>query len=110
VSLVEPAIIKTERWGANRAIAERALDPESPYSAWFSASERLADRLVATTPTRAIDVARCVDTILTSRRPKLRYGVGRRSGLVVALRRYVPERLFKRLYFGEAVRRVTRRT
>lgn len=108
VSLVEPAIIKTERWGANRAISARAASLDSPYGAWFRASERLADRLVATSPTRAIDVARCVHKVLTSPRPKLRYGVGWRSGIVMGLRRYLPDRLFERFYFGSAVRMVTR--
>jgi NAD(P)-dependent dehydrogenase (short-subunit alcohol dehydrogenase family) len=107
VSLVEPAIIKTERWGAHRSIAKGALDPESRYDAWFRKSERLADRLVETSPTRPVDVARAVYRVLTARRPKLRYMVGRRAGLVVALRRYLPGELFERLYFGEAVRRVT---
>ncbi len=108
VSLVEPAIIKTERWSTNRAVAQGALKPTSPYSGWFRVSERLADRLVDTSPTKAMDVAKCVYTILTSSRPRLRYGVGSRARLVTSLRRYVPEALFERLYFGEAVRRVTK--
>jgi NAD(P)-dependent dehydrogenase (short-subunit alcohol dehydrogenase family) len=108
VSLVEPAIIKTERWGANRGIARAAMNPASPYYAWFRQSERLADRLVATSPTKAEDVARAVHAVLTARRPRLRYVVGRRAGLVVALRRYLPGELFERLYFGAAVRQVTR--
>jgi NAD(P)-dependent dehydrogenase (short-subunit alcohol dehydrogenase family) len=107
VSLVEPAIIKTERWGIKRGIAKGAQDPESPYYAWFRESERLADRLVETSPTKPVDVAKAVYSALTARRPKLRYMVGRRAGLVVALRRYLPGELFERFYFGEAVRRVT---
>jgi len=108
VSLVEPAVIKTERWGINRGIARGALDPESPYYAWFRESERLADRLVETSRTKPVDVARAVHTALTARRPRLRYIVGRRAGLVVTLRRYLPGELFERLYFGEVVRRVTK--
>jgi len=107
VSLVEPAIIKTERWGINRALARQALDPESPYYAWFRESERLADRLVETSPTKPGEVATAVYRALTARRPRLRYMVGSRAGLVVALRRYLPGELFERLWFGEAVRRVT---
>lgn len=108
VSLVEPAIIKTERWGVKRGIARGALDPESPYYAWFRESERLADRLVETSPTKPVDVARAVYSALTARRPRLRYMAGRRAGLVLALRRYLPGELFERFYFGEAVRRVTK--
>jgi NAD(P)-dependent dehydrogenase (short-subunit alcohol dehydrogenase family) len=109
VSLVEPAIIKTERWGLNRATAKGALTSESPYSAWFRESERLANRLVETSPTRPVDVARAVHRALSASRPKLRYVVGWRAGLVIALRRHLPGELFERLYFGEAVRRVTER-
>jgi len=107
VSLIEPAIIKTKRWGANRGVAKQALSPESPYCAWFRKSERLADQLVETSPTKPLEVAEAVHRALTARRPRLRYMVGRRAGLVVALRRYLPGELFERLYFGEAVRRVT---
>lgn len=108
VSLVEPAIIRTERWGANRGVAKRALDPKSPYCAWFHESERLVDRLVKTSPTKPVDVARAVYSALTARRPRLRYMVGCRASLVMILRRYLPGELFERLYFGEAVRRVTK--
>jgi short-subunit dehydrogenase len=108
VSLIEPAIIKNERWGVNRNIAKRALDPASPYSAWFREAERLADRLVDTSPTRAEHVVRVVHQALIAQRPKLRYMVGRRAGLVVALRRYLPRNFFDQLYFGTIVRRVTR--
>jgi NAD(P)-dependent dehydrogenase (short-subunit alcohol dehydrogenase family) len=108
VSLVEPAIIRTERWGANRGVAKRALDPKSPYCAWFHESERLVDRLVKTSPTKPVDVACAVHSALAARRPRLRYMVGRRASLVMILRRYLPGELFERLYFGEVVRRVTK--
>jgi NAD(P)-dependent dehydrogenase (short-subunit alcohol dehydrogenase family) len=108
VSLVEPAIIKTERWGVNRGLARGAQNPASPYYAWFQASERAADRLVETSPTKPIDVAKCVHAVLTARRPRLRYLVGRRASVVMALRRLLPADWFERLYFGTAVRQVTR--
>ena len=106
VSLVEPAIIKTERWGANRAVARGALNPRSPYHAWFRGSESLADQLVETSPTKPVDVAHAVYKALIARRPRLRYMVGRRANLVMILRRFLPGGLFERLCFGEAVRRV----
>ena len=108
VVLVEPAIVKTRVWSANRGVARNALNPQSPYYAWFRQSERLADRLVETTPTKPVDVARAVYSALAARHPRLRYLVGRRARLVVAMRRYLPGELFERLYFGQAVRRVTR--
>lgn len=106
VCLVEPAIIKTERWGVNRGIAKRSLDPQSPYFNWFQNAERLADRLVETSPTNPVDVAQSVFKALSAGNPKLRYMVGQRASLVMNLRRYLPSELFERIYFGEAVRRV----
>jgi NAD(P)-dependent dehydrogenase (short-subunit alcohol dehydrogenase family) len=108
VSLVEPAIIETERWGINRSIARGARDPQSVYYKWFNGSERLADRLVETSPTKPVAVARAVHKVMSARHPRLRYLVGGRAGLVVALRRYLPAPLFERIYFGAAIRRVTR--
>ncbi len=108
VSLVEPAIIRTERWGINRGIAKRALDPKSPYCAWFQESERLANLLVDTSPTKPVHVARTIHKVLTDRRPKLRYMVGSRAKLVFALRRYIPGELIERIYFSYAVRKVTK--
>lgn len=107
VVLVEPAIIKTEVWNANRGIAKGALNAGSPYYAWFCKSEQLADRLVESSPTQPIHAAQTVHRALTVRRPRLRYVVGWRAGLILTLRRYLPGELFERLYFGEAVRRVT---
>jgi NAD(P)-dependent dehydrogenase (short-subunit alcohol dehydrogenase family) len=109
VTLVEPAIVQTDIWGANRRVAAGARNPASPYHEWFDAAERLTDRLVATTPTTALDVAQAVGKALTVSRPPLRYLVGRRAALVLVVRRYVPTALFERLYFGEAIRRITGR-
>ena len=108
VVLVAPAIVSTAIWGTNRGIAEAAADLRSPYSAWFTNTERLADQLVATSPTKPVDVASTVQHALTAPYPRLRYVVGWRAGMLVALRRYLPVALFERVYFGAAVRRVTR--
>lgn len=107
VSIIEPAIIRTERWTVHRGVARRALDPASPYRAWFAREEELADRLVSTSPTRPADVGEAVYRALTAPRPRLRYVVGQRAALVLALRRYLPGELFERIYFGEVMRRVT---
>ncbi|MFQ5740033.1 MAG: SDR family oxidoreductase [Acidobacteriota bacterium] len=106
VSIIEPAIIKTERWTIHRGVADQALDPESPYCDWFRREEELADRLVETSPTTPADVARTVYRALTARRPRLRYVVGSRARLAVLLRRYLPGELFEQIFFRQAVRRV----
>jgi NAD(P)-dependent dehydrogenase (short-subunit alcohol dehydrogenase family) len=107
VSLVEPGIVKTERWTTNRAVARRAEDPQGPYYAWFRQSEKEADKLVKASTTSPAQVAAVVHRALTVERPRLRYMVGRKARLAVALRRCLPGELFERLYFGLVMRRVT---
>ena len=41
--------------------------------------------------------------------PRMRYVVGRGASVVIALRRYLPQSLFERLYFGGHIRRLERR-
>lgn len=108
VVLIEPGIIKTERWTTNRGTAKGARDQSSPYHAWFCQAERESDRLVQASKTSPADVAAAVYQALTVERPKLRYMIGRKARLAVALRRWLPGESFERLYFGIVMRRVTR--
>jgi short-subunit dehydrogenase len=107
VCLIEPGIIKTERWSENRGIAARAKDPHSPYYAWFMKSEQEADKLVKASTATPADVAAVVHQALTAEHPRLRYMVGRKAKVAVALKRWLPENLFERVYFGTVMRRVT---
>ena len=107
VILIEPGIIKTERWTTNRGLGIRAGDPNSPYAAWFSRSEQEADKLVQASTTTPADVAVAVHQALVTENPKLRYMIGRKAKLAVALRRWLPGDLFERLYFGVVIRRTT---
>ncbi len=108
VVIVEPGIIQTERWSTNRGIAAGASDPNSPYFEWFRQSEKEADQLVRASSTTPTDVAVAAQHALTVENPKLRYMVGRKASLVVALRRYIPREWFERFYFKTVMRRVTR--
>jgi NAD(P)-dependent dehydrogenase (short-subunit alcohol dehydrogenase family) len=108
VVLIEPGIIKTERWTSNRGLAKNALNPESPYHAWFQQAEKESDQLVRASVATPEDVAAVVHQALTAERPRLRYMVGRKAKLAVALRRWLPGEIFERLYFGTVMRRVTR--
>jgi NAD(P)-dependent dehydrogenase (short-subunit alcohol dehydrogenase family) len=108
VVLIEPGIIKTERWTTNRGLAKGALNPESPYHNWFRQVEKESDRLVRASTATPVDVAALVHEALTAARPRLRYMVGRKAKLAVALKRWMPGELFERLYFGLVMRRVTR--
>jgi NAD(P)-dependent dehydrogenase (short-subunit alcohol dehydrogenase family) len=107
VSLIEPGIIKTERWTINRGVAARARDPRSPYHAWFMQSEQEAEKLVAASTATPADVAAVIHQALTAEHPQLRYMIGRKAKLAVALRRWLPGDLFERVYFGLVMRRAT---
>jgi len=107
VVLIEPPIVKTERWSRNRRYGERVFDHGSPYSAWLEQAEALAQRMVESSPVTPVDVAQTILQALRARRPRLRYLLGRRARLVHAIRRYAPESLFDRFYFGEVIRLVT---
>jgi NAD(P)-dependent dehydrogenase (short-subunit alcohol dehydrogenase family) len=106
--LIEPGIIKTTRWSTNRATSEGARKPSSAYRPLFEAGEVLADRVVNRSRTTAADVADAVIESLTSAKPRLRYVVGQPAGLVILLRRYLPNRTFERVYFGGLLRQLTR--
>jgi hypothetical protein len=107
--VVEPGIIKTERWQEHRGTAVGANDPGSPYHDLFWASEGIADKIVQRSPTRPSDVARVIEEALTAPEPKLRYVVGRAARIVISLRRHMPPGLFENLYFGGHIRRLQRR-
>jgi NAD(P)-dependent dehydrogenase (short-subunit alcohol dehydrogenase family) len=108
--IVEPGMIETTRWSLHRGTAEHAGDPASPYHDLFWASEAIADKIVARSPTRPEHVARVIQEALTAREPRMRYVVGRGAKLVIGLRRFTPQPLFERLYFGGHIRRLERRT
>jgi NAD(P)-dependent dehydrogenase (short-subunit alcohol dehydrogenase family) len=106
--LIEPGIVKTTRWTSNRGYARKALDPASPYHALFRRAEAIADELVERSKTRPVDVARAVHHALMVKNPRMHYVVGRPAAAAVLLRRYLPEPVFERLYFGSFLRRITR--
>lgn len=105
--LIEPGIINTSRWNENRGNGAHALDPGSPYAGFFRRSEVLADRRVKLSRTQPVDVARAVERALTAPKPKMRYIVGRPAAAAIFLRRYLPEPLFDKFYFGTLIRRIT---
>lgn len=107
VVIVEPGIVDTEIWDHARRTARGAADPAGPYYHWFRRGEEQADALVRSSVVTPDDVARVIARALTVRRPRLRYVVGWRAGLIVALRRHLPGELFERVYFGEVLRRIT---
>jgi NAD(P)-dependent dehydrogenase (short-subunit alcohol dehydrogenase family) len=107
--MIEPGIIKTERWDEHRGTAAGALDRSSPYYELFQASEAVADEYVERSRTRPEDVAAAIHEALTADRPKMRYVVGRPAAAAIVLRRYLPSGLFERIYFGPFLRRIRTR-
>lgn len=108
VSLLEPGLVLTEHFTRNRNRASRAVDPASPYYTWFCQHESLVDGLLRRGRITKADVARMVLRILAAPRPRLRYPVGARLKLILALRRHVPGEWFERVYWGLVRRMVTR--
>ncbi|GGM52206.1 short-chain dehydrogenase [Micromonospora sonchi] len=106
--LIEPGMIKTTRWTTNRGVAAGALDPGSPYREMFVAAEEVADRIVDRSRTRPVDVAKAVHRAITAEHPRMRYVVGRPASVVIRMRRFLPEPLFERVYFGPFLRRLRR--
>jgi NAD(P)-dependent dehydrogenase (short-subunit alcohol dehydrogenase family) len=107
ISLLEPGLVMTEHFRANRNRAARAVDPASLYYPWFCQHEHIVDNLIRSNRFTTLDVARRVVAILRAERPRLRYLVGAKAKLVIALRRHVPGEWFERVYFNLVRRMVT---
>lgn len=108
VVIIEPGIIRTAIWDKSRRVLPPAAREDSPYHDLFQRAEAEADKLVNTSRLQPRDVARAVVKAMTAAKPRLRYTVGRRAGLVLSLRKHLPDWLFEKVYFGELLRRVTR--
>jgi len=107
VSVIEPGVVKTPHFTVNRGLAKAALDPTSPYRVWFHRHERMVDAILETGRITPEDVARTVHRALTARRPRLRYVVGWRPKLLIALRRRLPDTWLDRAYVRETLRLVS---
>jgi NAD(P)-dependent dehydrogenase (short-subunit alcohol dehydrogenase family) len=110
VSLVEPGLVLTPHFTVHRGRARAATDPAGFYYRWFVRHEQIVDEVLRAGRLTPQDVAGAVRRALTDRRPRLRYVVGWRVKLLVALRRYLPGELFDRLYARQLTRMVTRGT
>jgi short-subunit dehydrogenase len=107
VSLLEPGLIYTPHFGINRNRAQRSVDPKGPYYFWFCQHEAIVDKLLAKNKFTSVDIAGVVHKILTARKPKLRYMVGFKPKVLMALRSIMPGETFERIYFGLVRRMVT---
>lgn len=109
VSIIEPGLVFTPHFTVHRGQAKAALDPSSPYRAWFEAHERMVDDILRTKRISPEDVAREVHRALTARRPRRRYVVGWRPRLLIAFKSHLPDAWFDRLYQNVNLRTLTRK-
>jgi NAD(P)-dependent dehydrogenase (short-subunit alcohol dehydrogenase family) len=107
VSVLEPGLIYTAHFGANRNRARRAQSPDSPYYFWFCQHEAIVDKLLAANKFTAEDIAAVVHKILTVRNPRLHYMVGFKLKLMMALHNLIPFEWFERIHEKIIVRMVT---
>jgi NAD(P)-dependent dehydrogenase (short-subunit alcohol dehydrogenase family) len=108
VSIIEPGLVMTPHFTTNRGRAQAATNPGSPYYAWFVQHEKMVDKILHSNHITPANVARAVHQSLTAKRPRLRYAVGWRAGLLLALHRHLPEELFRRIYARQLTRMVTK--
>lgn len=108
VSMIEPGIVMTPHFTVHRGRARAAVDPASPYYAWFVQHEKIVDDILRAARTTPIDVARAVHRALAARRPRRRYVVGLGAKLLIGLRRYVPGEWVERIHARQLARMVTR--
>jgi NAD(P)-dependent dehydrogenase (short-subunit alcohol dehydrogenase family) len=108
VSLIEPGLVMTPHFTVHRGRAKAAMDPASPYAVWFQRHERMVDDILKAQRITPEDVAKAIHRALSARRPKLRYVVGWRPKLLIALRRRLPEEWFDRLYVRSTARLLNR--
>jgi NAD(P)-dependent dehydrogenase (short-subunit alcohol dehydrogenase family) len=106
-SLIEPGYIMTPHWTLHKGLTHRAQDPTGPYFAMFERHEALSARLLRASRIRPAHVAKAIARALEDDPPRARYMVGRPAQLVTTLRRWVPEPLFERVYYGTLMRRLS---
>lgn len=106
VSLIEPGLVFTPHFTKHRGRARKAMDPKSPYYAWFVQHEHLVDEILLERRITPEDVAATALAALQAPAPRLHYVVGRFAKAAVGLRRHLPDRWFERLYFRTLIARV----
>lgn len=95
VSLVEPGVIATPIWQTSRDVADRNIARMPPelteyYGRAINALRSRIDGMKGLPPER---VAEVVAHALMSRRPRIRYVVGRDARLRIAVQQILPDRL-----------------
>jgi short-subunit dehydrogenase len=94
VVVIEPGFIITEFLGVANEIAKPILEQNSPYKPFFEGFGEGYKRIrkLAGTPD---DIAKLVTIALTANKPKARYAAPKHAKLAIALKRWLPEKLYE---------------
>jgi NAD(P)-dependent dehydrogenase (short-subunit alcohol dehydrogenase family) len=90
VVVVEPGFILTEFLQVSTDVSRPVIDHQSPYSGFFANFNRGTDRMrkMAGQPD---DIARLIETTLTTARPRIRYAAPAHARIFLALKRLLPD-------------------
>lgn len=93
VVIIEPGFITTEFLGVANEVSREVIEQDSPYTASIARRNESMRRLrkLAGTPD---DIAELVVRALAVTNPRARYAAPRHARVLIALRRFVPERVF----------------
>ena len=93
VVIIEPGFIVTEFLGVADEVSREVIEQDNPYAASIARRNESMKRLrkMAGTPD---DIAELIVRALVVANPRARYAAPRHARVLIALRRFVPERLF----------------
>jgi short-subunit dehydrogenase len=93
VVIIEPGFIVTEFLGVANEVSREVIETDSPYAASIARRNESMKRLrkMAGTPD---DIAELIVRALVVANPRARYAAPRHARVLIALKRFVPERLF----------------
>ena len=94
VVLIEPASYKTDIW--EKGMAQSSLSPDSPYKARIAALQKEVEN-IARTSGDPQEVVRLISRILTKKKPKLRYPIGKGAKSLARAKSLVPWHFIERL-------------
>jgi short-subunit dehydrogenase len=96
VVVIEPGFITTEFSGTANKIAKPIIEQDSPYKPFLSGSAE-GDRQIRKMAGTPDEIARLVHLALTADKPKARYAAPGHAKLAIALKRWLPEKMYENL-------------
>jgi len=101
VVVIEPGFITTEFLQVTNEVSQPVIEHAGPYAPFFAGFQAGYQRMrkMAGTPD---DIAAVVVEALTAKHPRARYAAPRHARLALALRRWLPERVFEYLLSRQA--------